>query len=253
MVMRTTGRLVGGLVLALAVLVAGGGYGNAEEAGGGAGQGGTGSATPTGPIVPPPTLPAGQPTRGKRHHVIPEGFLPEEERAKVPLSQPGVYWVRNDGADLPPLLSPCGGRLASDKTRVDGRQLVLVGPTLWKAGRLVVYRNAKAAKAAVNEIRRALRRCERHNLADGETTVWTSEALSIGDEALFVGGQQFRGANRVPGNFRGVLMRKGRAVQVYLDCGQATERPTPATDETGQVEVRTMAQKLAHARWAQSS
>jgi hypothetical protein len=240
-------------VLVLAVLVADTGSSNADRVDGGAGRGGSGSAASAGPIVPPPTLPAGQRTRGgKGHHVIPEGFLPEEERAQVPLSQPDVYWVRNDGADLPPMLTPCGGRLPSDKKRVDGRQLVLVGPSLWKAARLVVYRDVRAAKAAVTEIRTALRRCTRLDRANGETTLWTSEAMPIGDEALFVGGQEFRGAERVPGIFRGVVMRSGRAVQVYLVCGQATETPTPPAD-VAHDEASTMAQKLAHARWAQSS
>lgn len=240
-------------MVVLAVLVADTASSNADRVGGGAGQGGDGSAPSAGPIVPPPTLPAGQRTRGgKGHRVIPEGFLPQEETARVPLSQPDVYWVRNDGADLPPMLTVCGRRLPGDKKRVDGRQLVLVGPSLWKASRLVVYRNVRAAKAAVTEIRTALRRCKRQHRANGETTVWTSEALPIGDEALFVGGQEFRGAERVPGIFRVLVMRSGRAEQVYLVCGQSTETPTPPTDLAND-EATTMAQKLAHARWAQSS
>jgi hypothetical protein len=222
------------LVLSLAVLVVAGERSNAEE-----------------PVVPPPTLPADQPTAAvPRHRVIPEGFLPEEQQATIPLSQPDVHWVRNDGPNLPPMLSPCGGSLKSDKARVDGRQLVLVGASGWKGGRLVVYRDVKAAKAAVREIRSALRRCERHQFTDGETTVWASETLPIGDDALFVGGAQFRGDTRVPGQFRGVVMRKGRAVQTYLDCGQAIEQPTPAIVQPYQDKARAMAAKLARARWA---
>ena len=229
--MTTIGRVVSLLALVLAVLVAAAGYTSAQE-----------------PIVPPPTLPADQPTAGgTRHRLIPEGFLPEEEVATVPLSQPEVHWVRNDGPNLPPMLSPCGGPLRSDKARVDGRQLVLIGPTLWKASRLVVYRDVKAAKAAATETRRALRRCERRQRREGETTVWSSQTLPIGDDALFVGGEQFRGDARVPGNFRGVLMRKGRAVQVYLVSGQSTEQPTP---NEPYLEVRAMAEKLGRARWA---
>jgi hypothetical protein len=230
-VVTAIGRSMTALVVVLAVLVAGSRSGNADE-----------------PVVPPPTRPAGQPTNGgTRHSVIPEGFLPEEEVAIEPLSQPDVYWARNDGPNLPSMVSPCGTRLRSDKTRVDGRQLVLIGPTLWKAARLVVYRDVKAAKAAASEIRRALRRCERHGFRDGETTVWSSAPLPIGDEALFVGGQQFRDATRVPGIFRGVVMRKGRAVQTYLVCGQSTEQPTP---NEPYLEVRAMAAKLGPARWA---
>jgi hypothetical protein len=243
-------RSVGVLVVVAAVLLAGTRDGIARQPGSGAVRATTGSE----PIVPPPTIPVPERLRVKRHRgVIPEGFLAEEARASVPLTQPGVYWVRDDGPDLPPLLSPCGGRLASDRRRVDGRQLVLIGPTLWKAGRLVVYRDVEAAKAAVAEIRRALRRCERHQNANGETTIWTSQPLTIGDEALFVGGQQFLGTVRVPGVFRGLVMREGRAVQVYLDCGQATDTPTPGVVDLYGDDARALAEKLARARWAQSS
>lgn len=243
-------RSIGVLVLTLGVLVASGSPGHTREAGRASGRTSAGSA----PIVPPPTIPVPERLVVKRHRrVIPEGFLAEEDRARVPLTQPGVYWVRDDGPDLPPMLSPCGGPLASDKRRIDGRQLVLIGPTLWKAGRLVVYRDVRAAKAAMTETRRALQRCARHENANGETTVWTSEPLTAGDEALFVGGQQFLGDVRVPGLFRGVVMRKGRVVQMYLDCGQATDTPTPATVQQYQDGARALAEKLAHARWARSS
>jgi hypothetical protein len=243
--------VVSGLMLVLAVLVADSGSSTVEAAGAAARHGATKGQLSTGPIVPPPTLPDGQrPRSGKERRVIPEGFMPEEERSQVPLTQPDVYWVRNDGAGLPPMLTLCR-RSPGDKKRVDGRQLVLVGPSLWKASRLTVYRDARAAKAAVTEIRTALRRCKRQNRANGETTVWTSTALPIGDEALFVGGEEFRGSERVPGIFHGSVIRSGRAVQVYLVCGQATETPTPPTDIAGD-EATAMAQRLAQARWAQS-
>jgi len=229
--LTTIGRSVTGVAVVLAVLVASSPAAIADE-----------------PVVPPPTVPADQPAPGgARHRVIPEGFLPEEAVATEPLSQPDVYWARNDGPNLPPMLSPCGRPLRSDRARVDGRQLVLIGPTLWKGARLVVYRDVKAAKAVVKETRSALRRCERHQLANGETTVWSSAPLPIGDEAVFAGGQQFRDATRVPGIFRGVVMRKGRVVQTYLVCGQSTEQPTP--DEP-HLEVRAMAAKLGRVRWA---
>jgi hypothetical protein len=247
----------GGSIALMVVLVVAAGdanawSNNAHRTGARGRQGAGQSPTSAGPIVPPPTLPAGQGARGgNAHHVIPEGFLPEEERARLPLSQPDVYWVRNDGADLPPILTPCRGRPARDNRRIDGRQLVLVGPSLWKASRLTVYRDVRAAKAAMSEIRTALRRCKRQDRTNGETTVWTSQALPIGDEAVFVGGEEFRGTERVPGIFRGVVMRSGRAVQVYLVCGQATETPTPPADLAGDATTA-MAQRLAQARWAQS-
>src|SRR5262249_32728745 len=104
---------------------------------------------------------------------------------------------------------------------------------------------------SVGEMRAALRRCERLDRRNGETTLWSSAPLPIGDEALFVGGEERRGDERVPRIFRGGVMRSGRAVQVYLVWGQATETPTPPTDLTHD-EATAMAHRLAHARWARS-
>ncbi len=122
-----------------------------------------------------------------------------------PRRREGVRWIRTDRLNLPPLVSPCGTILPSDAERVGGRQLALVGPTLWKLERLVVYCDAESAQRAMGERRTALEECARHNDGDGTATVWTWQSLQIGDEAMFVGSQRYRGAKAIPGSYRGVL------------------------------------------------
>jgi hypothetical protein len=189
------------------------------------------------PATPPPILPtaAGAAPAG---FAIPEGFLWAEARTASPLNQPGFRWTRADGVDLPPLVNPCGGPPPGTGGRVAARQVALVGPALWKAERLVVYRDAPAATRALAEHRTALRGCARHDEGDGTTTVWSTAPLALGEEALFVTGQRYRGATGVPGNHRGVLMRAGRSLLMYVDFGQRT---TPA-------RVSDVDTHIAHAR-----
>jgi hypothetical protein len=151
--------------------------------------------------------------------LIPEGFLRTEALMRKPLNQPGVRWVRTDGPHLPPLASPCGGPLPSDRDRVGGRQVALLGVRGWKLERLIVYRDAQAARRALAERRAAMRRCRRHGEGGGIVTEWISRPLDIGDDAMFIGGQRFRGSAGVPGNYRGIVMREGRVVVMYVDFG----------------------------------
>ena len=171
------------------------------------------------PVTPPPILPTVNAAAG---FAIPEGLLWAESRTASPLNQPGFRWTRADGVDLPPLVNPCGGPPPGAEGRVAARQVALVGPELWKAERVVVYRDAAAATRAFEALRTALARCARHDEADGATTVWTTAPVAVGEEALFVSGQRYRDGTGVPGNHRGVLARAGRAVLMYVDFGQRT-------------------------------
>ena len=174
-----------------------------------------------GPLTPPPILPTAgaAPAAG---FAIPEGLLWAEARTASPLDQPGFRWTRADGVDLPPLVNPCGGTPPGTADRVAARQVALVGPELWKAERVVVYRDAAAATRAFEAFRSALRGCAYHDEGDGTTTVWTTAPVAVGEEALFVTGQRYRGDAGVPGNHRGVLARAGRALLMYVDFGQRT-------------------------------
>jgi hypothetical protein len=201
-------------------------------------------------VVAPPLKPAGNEASPPREVRIPKGFLTAEQAAAKPPEDPEVRWHRSDAPNLPPLVSPCGGRLRSEATWAGGRQLVLVHPSLWKAQRLVVYRDEAAARAAMTELRGALRRCRRHANGDGTTTVWASQPLRLGDDAFFVASQRQRDGRGVPGHGRGLVLRAGRTVVTWFDMGQATKIADPSEITEHLRDARVMARRITAAPWS---
>src|SRR5438105_1109579 len=183
---------------------------------------------------------------------IPAAFTAADDaRARIPLSQPEVHWVFADGPNFPPLVSPCGGYLASDRTRVGAHQLALVSPMTVKLRRVVLYRDVASARQAMDERRSALQQCARHDDGNGIATVWIWQSLQIGDEALAVGSQRYRSSNSLPGHQRGVVMRQGRTLVTYFDSGQSRIPPTFAEVGAYATVAGPMAIKLASAPWNQ--
>ena len=224
-----------------------------------AGCGSTGDS-PSAAITPkvPSPIPVGAIQPGRDFPAIPEGVLPIESVASKPPPDPDIRWIRTDGANLPTHLTPCRTKLPSDRDRVAGRQIVatptdaaLAGgrPPLWKSVRLVVYRDVAAARDAVAELRTALATCARHDEPDGSTTVWQSQPLKIGEEAMFVGGQMYRGDTALHAHYRGVVVRQRRAIATYLDFGPMTTPPTPAETKEQQDDAHIVAERLATATW----
>ncbi len=206
-------------------------------------------AAPLPPIMPTADAPYAS---AEPQFQIPATFTADDDaRAKIPLSQPEVHWVFADGPNLPPLVSPCGGYLPSDGARVGAHQLALVSPMTWKLRRVVVYRDVDAARQAMSERRSALQLCARHDDGNGIATVWIWQALQIGDEAMAVGSQRYRGSNSLPGHQRGVLMRQGRTLVTYFDSGQSRIPPTIAEIGPYATVAKPVATKLASAPWNQ--
>ncbi len=175
----------------------------------------------------------------------------DDARAKIRLSQPQVHWVFSDGPNLPPLVSPCGGYLPSDGARVGAHQLALVSTWGWKLTRTVVYRDVEAARHAMSERRSALQQCAHHDDGNWIATVWIWQSLQIGDDAMAVGAQRYRGSSTLPGHQRGVVMRQGRTLVTYFDFGQSRNPPT-STEISGYATVaRPMATQLASEPWNQ--
>src|ERR1700738_4702251 len=179
-------------------------------------------------VLPPimPTAAAPYASSEPQFHIPAAITAADDARAKIPLTQPEVHWVFADGPNLPPLVSPCGGYLPSDGARVGGHQLALVSPTLWKLSRMVVYRDVNAARQAMAERRDAVQRCAHHDDGNGVATVWIWQPLHIGDEAMAVGSQRYRGSTALPGHQRGVVMRQGRTLVIFVDFGQSRTPPT---------------------------
>jgi len=183
---------------------------------------------------------------------IPAAFTAEDDaRAKIPLSQPEVHWVFADGPNLPPLVSPCGGYLPSDGARVGAHQLALLSPNVVKLRRVVLYRDVESARQAMGERRSALQQCARHDDGNGIATVWIWQPLQIGDEALAVGSQRYRGSKSLSGHQRGVVMRQGRTVVTYFDSGQSDIPPTIAEIGPYATVAKPVATTLASAPWNQ--
>jgi hypothetical protein len=183
---------------------------------------------------------------------IPASFTAaDDERAKIPLTQPEVHWVFADGPNLPPLVSPCGGYLPSDGARVGAHQLALDSPHTIKLRRVVVYRDVNSARQAMSERRSALQDCAHHDDGNGITTAWIWQSLQIGDEAMAVGSQRYRGTKSVPGHQRGVVMRQGRTLVTYFDTGQSTIPPTIAEIGPYANVANPVATELAMASWNQ--
>jgi hypothetical protein len=202
------------------------------------------------------TLPPIMPTAGAPYASaepqfrIPAAFTAEDDaRAKIPLSQPEVHWVFADGPDFPPLVSPCGGYLPSDGARVGAHQLALVSPMTVKLRRVVLYRDVDSARQAMSERRDALQQCAHHDDGNGVATVWIWQPLQIGDEAMAVGSQRYRGAKSLPGHQRGVVMRQGRTLVTYFDSGQSVIPPTIAEIGPYATVAKPVATQLASASW----
>src|SRR3989454_1204626 len=188
----------------------------------------------------------------ERSFGIPPAFTAADDaRVRIPLSKPEVHGAFADGPNFPPLVSPCGGYLPSDGARVGAHQLALVSSMAVKLRRVVLYRDVDSARQAMDERRSALQQCARHDDGNGITTVWIWQSLQIGDEAMAVGSQRYRGSQSLPGHQRGVVMRQGRTLVTYFDSGQS--RIPPTIDEIGPYATvaKPVATELASASWNQ--
>lgn len=175
----------------------------------------------------------------------------DDARARIPLTQPQVHWVFADGPNFPPLVSPCGGYLPSDSARVGGHQLALVSTWGWKIARTVVYRDVDSARQAMSQRRSAVQQCAHHDDGNGIATVWIWQPLQIGDEAMAVGAQRYRGSDTLQGHQRGVVMRQGRTLVTYFDFGQSRNPPTPSEISGYGKVAASFATTLASAPWNQ--
>lgn len=77
--------------------------------------------------------------------------------------------------------------------------------------------------------------------------------LDIGDEALFAGAQMYRGNRAVQRHFRGVVMRKGRAVVTYLDFNRMTTPPSAEAAAEQQKDAHLMARRFDGAPWLRTA
>jgi len=120
-----------------------------------------------------------------------------------------------------------------------------------KLRRVVLYRDLDSARQAMSERRSALEQCAHHDDGNGLATVWIWQPLQIGDDAMAVGSQRYRGSESLPGHQRGVVMRQGRTLVTYFDSGQSVIAPTLAEIGAYATVARPVATELASAPWNQ--
>jgi hypothetical protein len=132
---------------------------------------------------------------------------------------------------------------------VGAHQLALDSPHTIKLRRVVVYRDVDSARQAMSERRSALQDCAHHDDGNGIATTWIWQSLQIGDEAMAVGSQRYRGATSIPGHQRGVVMRQGRTLVTYFDSGQSPIPPTIAEIGPYANVAKPVAIELAAAPW----
>src|SRR5438067_2680884 len=105
--------------------------------------------------------------------------------------------------------------------------------------------------SSMSERRSALEHCSHHDDGNGIATVWIWQPLQIGDDAMAVGSQRYRGSESLPGHQRGVVMRQGRTLVTYFDSGQSLIAPTLAEIGAYASVARPVATELASAPWNQ--
>ncbi|RJL25178.1 hypothetical protein [Bailinhaonella thermotolerans] len=197
------------------------------------------AAVPYG-VAAAPAVPYGV-SAGAPVTTIPKDFLLLERKSRKPVKYPDEQrWARSSRTGEPLLLKPCGERNAPGAAgRAAARSLYFTEPTVLQGEQLVVYRNEGAARAAMDDLRAKLRSCSKRG-----SYHFTASRLRLGDEAVRVVGQTWRGRNKPGvGGERHIVVRRGSAIAVY---GMYAEygRPGDAEFRWHQRLASRMARKL---------
>jgi hypothetical protein len=173
--------------------------------------------------------------------VIPKGFLLYEnvgtrKEVRRRVVHAPMRWKVSDRPDVPLLLDPCARGKHTDGHRRAVRTVTGSGRT-WDhdvSEQLVVYRDDRAARAAVAGLRSDIRRCG----GRGHFTYRVKDTR-IGDEAFLVG------VFTVASNDGFTVMRQGRTVALYARRPGGEAHPKWRRSQYGGVEAAKMARRLA--------
>ncbi|GAA3131511.1 hypothetical protein GCM10010466_22660 [Planomonospora alba] len=175
---------------------------------------------------------------------LPRNFLLYEAQARKPVRYPEEEeWTISDRRrDLG--LRPCGPGRPVDAGRVGTRTVTYSAPEFYKAEQVTVYRSERAARAAVADVLKRVGRC-RDDTSDQVVFKGWTERVEAGDQAARVVIQSYdRGSGRPAiGGQRAVVVRKGRAVAIYVRAGEYGQ--VRRTDFSRQLkDARKMAAKV---------
>ncbi|WP_188194477.1 hypothetical protein [Nonomuraea sp. SYSU D8015] len=166
---------------------------------------------------------------------LPKGFLLYEAKAAGP-AKSWEKWTVSNRLSRRLEVNPCE-RNPGAKNRVAARTITYVAETDHLSEQVVIYRSKSAARQAFNDVRADLERC-----ATGGTKPYTYtlrwKKTDIGDEALRIGGFFFESRARY------VIVRKGKALAVYIEDGLVTKSLKSAHFRTVLKDARTMTGKL---------
>ncbi|MFI6483834.1 hypothetical protein ACIBH1_38325 [Nonomuraea sp. NPDC050663] len=124
-------------------------------------------------------------------------------------------------------VNPCGDARLGAAGRVEVLNAQKHAPASSRLEEIARYRNVKAAKQAMADLRGALVRCARTDDGSGlgRDQVWTSASVKAGDEALRVAMQSHHGSRPTLHGQRAVVARQGRYVMVYAHADEGSALP----------------------------
>jgi hypothetical protein len=157
---------------------------------------------------------------------IPQNFLLSEKTARTPLEgieKDEVWWKISDKPNAPLLVNPCGRKGAPTADRSAARTITHeTSAPSYAAEQLVIYRNTKAAKAAMTKLLADARRCATDPSAkpyswngDGKTR-WVVSRTRLANEAALTHLMMYDKLNKEWSPLlSGLVARKGRALMLY--------------------------------------
>ncbi|MBB2912250.1 hypothetical protein FHS43_003530 [Streptosporangium becharense] len=158
---------------------------------------------------------------------FPKDFLLYESEARKPVDDPTEEkWTISNKLGKNPGFSPCDLSKHMRGGQVSARTVGFNAPLFYRGEQLVVYRSESAARSAFAGLLKQARKCAKftsHSVPFKTTT----QPVKAGDQAVRVaiqgGDHPSTGKPSLQGQ-RAVVMRKGRAVAVYLLSGDSAEK-----------------------------
>jgi len=153
---------------------------------------------------------------------LPRGFLLHENEATAdPLRGQNDRdgWSRGDSRAARWYVQPCqtSADYASDSARTAARTLQHLTHDASSVEQLVVYRDARAAVAAMAEMRQRLRRCAYDTRGPQTPLRYTVQPVAIGGEAFRALGTTVAATTQAE---KMIVVRKGAAIVLYGAFGE---------------------------------
>ncbi|MBB2912249.1 hypothetical protein FHS43_003529 [Streptosporangium becharense] len=154
---------------------------------------------------------------GQTSGQIPRGFLLYEAEARKPVDPSlGEKWTISNKLSSNLAFNPCTLNSPSDGGRVSARTIEYSFSEVHRAEQLVLYRTAGAARSAMSGLLAQVNRCK---VDKSGSLVFkaSAQAVGIGDQAARLTIQAYdKNGRPVVGGQRAVVVRKGRALALYL-------------------------------------